>query len=71
VAALYPGSDGYFVFFPPNVPRPPISSLNYRAGFLRSNNEVVTLDSSGRMAVYANQAGGTVQLIVDVTGYLQ
>jgi len=71
MAALYPGSDGYFVFYPPNVPSPPISSLNYRAGFLRSNNQIVTLSSSGQMAVFANQGSGTVQLIVDVAGYLQ
>ena len=71
MAAIYPGSDGYIVFYPPNVPPPPISSLNYRAGLLRSNNQIVTLSSSGQMAVFANQASGTVQLIVDVTGYLQ
>jgi Ig-like domain-containing protein len=71
MAAVYPGSDGYLVFYPPNVPPPPISSLNYRAGFLRSNNQIVTLSSSGQMAVFANQGSGTVQLIVDVTGYLQ
>ena len=71
MAAVYPGSDGYLVFYPPNVPPPPISSLNYRAGFLRSNNQIVTLSSSGQMAVLANQGSGTVHLIVDVTGYLQ
>jgi hypothetical protein len=71
VAALWPESDGFLVFYPPNGPRPATSSLNYRAGALRSNNQIVTLDSAGRMAAFANQATGSVQLIVDVTGYLQ
>ena len=46
------------------------SSINYSAGQIRGNNAVIPLNA-GQMAAVANQASGTVHLIIDVNGYFQ
>lgn len=50
---------------------PHVAAINYRAGKTRSNNAVVALDPSGRLAVYSGQPSGSVHLILDVTGYFE
>ena len=71
MAVLSPEGDGFLVIYPPNVSRPGISSLNYRRKAMRSSNGIITLDSAGQMAVYANQVNGVADFVADVTGYLQ
>ena len=71
VAALNPTTDGFLVLYPANMPVPGVSTLNYRAGAVRSNNAVLTLDSNGQMAAYAYLGTGTLHFLADVTGYLQ
>jgi hypothetical protein len=71
VAAIGPGADGFLQIYSPDLPLPATSSLNYRAGRVRSNNVITTLDSSGQIAVFPNQAGGAVHVVLDITGYLQ
>ena len=68
---IEPGADGFLQIFSPDLPLPATSSLNYRAGRVRSNNVITTLDSSGQIAVFPNQAGGAVHVVLDITGYLQ
>jgi hypothetical protein len=69
--AIEPSADGFLQIYSPDLPLPPTSSLNYRAGRVRSNDVITTLDSSGRIAVFPNQTGGAVQVVLDITGYLQ
>jgi hypothetical protein len=47
------------------------SVINFGAGQVRSNNAILKLaaDGSGGIAVLPGMSGGTVHLIVDVTGY--
>jgi outer membrane protein assembly factor BamB len=50
-------------------PLPPTSTINYRAGQTRANNAVVSLSAGGAFTVHCDQSSGTVDLILDVSGY--
>jgi hypothetical protein len=71
VAVTAPSDPGNLICFPAGADLPPISTINYGIGRTRSNNTIVPLGPGGEMSVYANQANGTVQVIIDVTGYFQ
>jgi hypothetical protein len=59
---LYPGGDSL----------PGVSTINFLAGLTRANNAIVRLGTGGAIAIYSGQpTGGTVQVIVDVTGYFE
>jgi len=48
------------------------STINFRAGQTRANSAVVTLDPFGSLAANPVLEGsGTVDLILDVTGYFE
>ena len=57
--------------FPGGTPSPRTSSLNYAAGATRANNAIAALGSAGDLTALASQAGGSVQLILDVNGYFE
>lgn len=71
VAVTAPSAAGNLVCFPSGADLPNFSTINYGIGRTRSNNAIVPLGPGGEMAVYANQANGTVDVIIDVTGYFQ
>lgn len=52
-------------------PLPPTSAINYKSGQTRANNAIVALGASGDFTVHCDQGSGTVQFIVDVSGYFQ
>ena len=47
------------------------STINYSAGRTRANNGSYKLGSGGGLIVRAEQAGGTIHLILDVAGYYE
>lgn len=71
VAVTEVGASGHLVIFPAGVPIPLFATINYSAGQTRSNNAVLIPDASGTITVQCNQGSGTVDLVVDVTGYFQ
>jgi hypothetical protein len=71
VTATQPVAAGNLVVFPVGIPLPPTSTINYRAGQTRANNAIVQLGADGGIQVFANQAAGTVHLILDVSGYFE
>jgi hypothetical protein len=71
VVATGGSSAGYFTLYAPSSPRPNTSTLNFGAGQTRGNNAVLGLGTAGDVAVYAGQASGTVNLVLDVTGYFR
>jgi hypothetical protein len=71
VTVTEPGSGGFVTIYGGGAPFPLASTINYSAGQLRANNAVVSLGPSGDISVACGQPSGTVQLILDVTGFFQ
>jgi beta-glucanase (GH16 family) len=62
---------GNLRLYPADQTVPTVANINYAAGQTRANNAIVSLDDRGQMAAFAGQASGTVDLIIDITGYLE
>jgi hypothetical protein len=71
VTVVGPSRGGHLRLFAPGTPRPGSSSLNYAAGVTRANNAVVALGADGALVVYVDQPDGTVDVVLDVSGYFQ
>ena len=64
-------APGHLRIYPADAPRPLASAINYRAGQIRANRAFVSLDTTGSLVVYCEQATGNVHLILDVSGYFR
>ena len=63
---------GYVTLWRSGTPQPVTSSINFPFGTTRSNNAIVDLASGGTLDAQASVGGsGTVQLVIDVSGYFQ
>jgi hypothetical protein len=74
LTAVNPAGNGNLVLWPANLAKPTASVINFTAGQTRTNNGILTLstDGSGTLAAQGFVAGGgTVHLVLDVTGYFQ
>jgi len=71
VTVTQPTAMGNIRLFPGGTPSSLTSSLNYAAGATRANNAIAALGSAGDLTVLANQASGSVHLILDVNGYFE
>jgi uncharacterized repeat protein (TIGR01451 family) len=63
-------TDGHVTLYPADEPLPGTSTLNFRTGLTRANNAVVTLAADGSITVL-NASGGTIHLVIDLTGYFE
>ena len=64
-------SSGNLTIYPGDNPMPSTSTINYGAAETRANNAVVSPNAAGAITVHCAQESGTVEFIVDVTGYFQ
>jgi hypothetical protein len=74
VTVVAPGGVGHLTVFAGDAVLPPTSTLNFVAGHTRANNAVVSLASNGNgtLALHPIAAGGgSVHVVIDVTGYFQ
>jgi hypothetical protein len=62
-------AKGYVAITPEPTASPPSSTLNFPVGDIRANNLTAALGSGGKLSAVFRATGGTVDLIVDVTGY--
>lgn len=72
ITAVTPTGTGHATVFPGNYPQPPTSNINFNTGVTRANHAILQLatDGSGTLALTAAVAnGGSVHLLVDVSGY--
>ncbi|HYN22912.1 MAG TPA: hypothetical protein VE078_18275, partial [Thermoanaerobaculia bacterium] len=62
---------GHLILFPGDfLLLPNTSTINFQAGQTRANNAVLSLAGDGSLAMHpAVTGGGTVHVILDVTGY--
>jgi uncharacterized repeat protein (TIGR01451 family) len=66
-----PDSPGDLRLYPAGSPLPLVSAINYAPGQTRANNAVVPVGTGGQIGVHNDQTQGSVQFIVDVTGYFE
>jgi hypothetical protein len=70
-----PTNPGYLIVYPYNITQPLVSTINWDAGeYALANGAVVplTTDPSFNLSIFAElYGGGTVNAILDVTGYFQ
>lgn len=69
VTVTEPTDLGFLVLFPGGGPPPQASAINFRAGQTRANNAIVTLGPGGDLVVRTGMANGSVQAVLDVSGY--
>jgi hypothetical protein len=63
---------GYLVMWPAYVGKPSTSVINFTAGRTVANNAMLGLDDQGALLIEPFvTGGGTVQVIIDVSGYFQ
>ncbi|MEA2559077.1 MAG: hypothetical protein QOH06_581 [Acidobacteriota bacterium] len=72
VTAVSATALGYVVLWPADLTQPPTSVLSFPAGGTRASNAILGLATDGNLAAQSSLAGGgTVHLVVDVTGYFE
>jgi hypothetical protein len=74
ITAVIPTSAGHLTIWPGHEVKPLSSVLNFTAGQTRANNSIMTLTSNGSGTISAEASlvgGGTVHLVLDVTGYFE
>lgn len=71
IAVVTPQAAGSLAIFPGGAAPGNASAINYRAGKTRANNFVARLGSGGDIDVYCQQATGTTDFLIDVSGYFE
>ena len=71
VTVTSPSAPGFLTLYPAGGSLPLASSINYGPGQTRANNAILRVDDQGRLLVACGQASGTVDMILDVNGYLE
>ena len=70
VTVVAPEQAGYITVWPSAAVRPDASNLNFQAGQTIANMVLIRVGDQGGIQLF-NGSSGTVQLIVDVTGYVR
>ena len=71
VTVTEPTSSGFLTLYPADESLPLASSINYSPGQTRANNATALLSVDGNLAIFCGGAAGTVEAILDVSGYFQ
>jgi len=69
VTVTNPTAPGFLTLHPAGTTVPLAATINFRAGQTRSNNGTVRPDPFGGLAVFCGMASGSVDVILDVSGY--
>ncbi len=70
VTAVQPSAPGYLTVYPAGASKPAASDVNFPAGDTVANLVEVALSASGRIDVTDGAASGTVNVLVDLEGYV-
>jgi hypothetical protein len=62
---------GHLRIFPAGAARSATSVLNFQAGQTRANNAIARLGAGAAFTVFSGQAGGSVNVVVDVNGWFE
>jgi hypothetical protein len=66
-----PTGPGYLTAYGAGESLPLASTINFRSGIVRANNAVLRLGNSGQISVFCGMSSGTVDFVLDVTGYFE
>lgn len=69
MASVYPLAEGWFTAYPFDVPMPLAASLNYNAGGVTSDQEIVRLCRPACPSEFNVYSRKQADLVIDVTGY--
>src|SRR5262249_34435653 len=67
VTVVSPGSPGFLTFFPAGSSFPLVSTLNYSANQVRSNNAILPVGTDGGVACVAGLSAGTRPRLLPAT----
>jgi len=71
VTVVNSSTASFVVLFPGDIAPPAVSTINFRPGQVRANNAVLSLSSQPPGFVVALVAAGSVDMLLDVSGYFQ
>jgi hypothetical protein len=76
VTAVNSSTAGYLTLYPAGVAKPLVSTVNFKGGEIVANGAIVPVGAFGSfpnadLRVFAGLAGGSVHVVLDVTGYFQ
>jgi hypothetical protein len=74
VTIVGPTGPGFVTLYAGNYPQPATSNVNFKPGAIRANLAILQLATDGTGTIVATAAvadGGTVDLVVDVSGYFE
>jgi hypothetical protein len=67
-----PAAQGHLILYAGDAAGPPpVSNINFTPGVTRANNAIILLATDGGMINVMNKSTGSVDLVLDVTGYFQ
>lgn len=71
ITVVSPTGNGYLRLFPPTEAEPNTSNINFSSGQTRANNAILplSLNLAETFAVLPGMAEGTVNVVIDVSGY--
>ena len=69
ISVVAPAAPGFLTFYPAGSSLTLASTITYAAGQVLANNGVLALGANGGVACFAGLSSGTVNVVVDVTGY--
>lgn len=64
-------TSGYLTLYPSGGSLPLASTINFRPDQTRANNASIGLGPGGNLSVFCGMSSGTVQFVLDVTGYFE
>jgi hypothetical protein len=71
LTVVFPTDYGHLTLYPADTTLPLASTINFRSGIVRASNAVLRLGVSGQISVFCGMPSGTVDFILDVTGYFE
>jgi len=71
VTIVNPSSGGHLTLYPAGTALPLASTINFRTGIVRANNAVVQVGAGGQITVFCGMSSGTVDFVLDVSGWFE
>ena len=71
VTIVNPSSGGHLTLYAAGNSLPLASTINFRTGIVRANNAIVPVGTGGQITVFCGMTTGTVDFVLDVSGYFE